>query len=104
MEKLELLNKMLDAGFTANEIKVMLGASQPEAPAEPEAAPAEPEAAPEVPAEAAPAVDPFAEVNKRIDALMGSIEKIAKTGLMPTLDNVEPKGIDDVIVRFFKED
>ena len=30
--------------------------------------------------------------------------KIAKLAGMPSLDNVEPKGIDDIISHFFKEE
>lgn len=113
MDKLNQINKLIDAGFTAAEIKTMLaaepeaGAAAPQESAEAgKAAPAaQPAAAPEDPAPAAAAQpDPFAQLNKRIDDLFAGMEKIAKTGIMPTLDNVQPLGVDDVLLKFFKED
>lgn len=110
MDKLNQINKLIDAGFSAEEIRAMLGAA-PAAPADPapqpdpkpadpapQPAPADPQPAPE----AKP--DYFSELESKIDGLMESMSKIAKTGIMPVIDNVEPKGLDDVIFRFFKED
>lgn len=103
MEKLNQINKLIDAGFSAEEIRAMLAA-----PAVAEPAPAPEAPAPEEPA--APQVtvpekpDYVTQLEQKIDGLMESMSKIAKTGIMPVIDNVEPKGIDDVITRFFKED
>ena len=45
---------------------------------------------------------------EHLDTMMKPIEdhfaKIAKLAGMPSLDNVEPKGIDDIISHFFKEE
>ncbi len=53
--------------------------------------------------------DPIAKaIQEHLDTMMKPIEdhfaKIAKLAGMPSLDNVEPKGIDDIISHFFKEE
>ena len=117
MDKLNQINKLIDAGFSAEEIRAMQGtapaapadpAPQPDpqpadpapqpAPADPQPAPADPQPAPES------KPDYFSELETKIDGLMESMAKIAKTGIMPVIDNIEPKGIDDIVLRFFKED
>ena len=120
--------KMIDAGFTADEIRKMTaspadGVSHVLSP-EPKAEAAAPEAA----AQAAPAEEtkeaPAEEkkeakpedvmdsikktISEQIAANMKSYEdnmaKIMKMAGMPSLDDVKPKGIEDIISNFFKEE
>ena len=113
----EKIFKLLDAGFTADEIrKIMQLAAAPEkpaAPAKPEkAAPekAEPEK-PEQPAAPAPEKKEPATADVIAQAVAEAIkpfnelyDKMAKLTGMPSMDNVEPLGIDDIVSKFFKED
>ena len=99
--------KLVEAGFTKDEIIKLSGvAKEPEVKkAEPEPAKAEPE-----PAKAEPekAEDYENKVNAAIEkALMpfkDLYNNMAKLAAMPSIDNVEPKGIDDIIDSFFKGD
>lgn len=119
---IEKVFKLMDAGFTADEIRTMLNSSpaqpagsaslQPLSP-EPTAADPEPAAAEapvEEPKEEQP--DPIAalkaDIGQQIDQAMKqqqeSINKLAKLMGMPSMDNVQPKGIDDIVRNFFKEE
>lgn len=111
------VKELLQAGFTASEIREMLADEKEEAPAEPAAAPevkkeeAAPAAAPEktiepekkdsakeisdaVSAAIAESFKPFEEIYNKLATLAG----------MPSIADVQPKGIDDIITNFFKED
>lgn len=102
--------KLVEAGFSKEEI---LSLSSPSAtPVSPAETPAAPEAVkvekkeegPEVPAAVPPAAaDP---VDKALDAKLESIEKLFNKLVlmagMPAIDNVQPKGIDDIVDSFFK--
>lgn len=107
------VKELLQAGFTAAEIREMLADKK-------EAAPEKPEAAPEV-KEAAPAAEKPAEPEKKdsakeiSDAVSAAIaesfkpfeeiyNKLATLAGMPSISDVQPKGIDDIISNFFKED
>lgn len=114
--------KLIDAGFTADEIRKMdgatapsvshIGSSQPEQKAESsDSAPAAPvkeedpkEEKKDDPIDAALA-DAF---DKRLDAVVSkydaAIDKLAKLAGMPSMEDVKPKGIEDIISNFFKEE
>lgn len=120
---IEKVFKLMDAGFTADEIRTMLNSSpaQPVVsaslqPFSPEPTAAAPDtAAAEAPVEESPAEeqpDPIAalkaDIGEQISAAMKqqqeSINKLAKLMGMPSMDNVQPKGIDDIVRNFFKEE
>ena len=112
--------KMIDAGFTADEIRKMTASpesssvilSEPESkasesPQEASAAPVKEEKKEEA------AEDPVAKAaedafNKRLDAVTAKYDelfsKFSKMAGMPSLENVKPKGVEDIISNFFKEE
>lgn len=123
MNEIEKIIKLHEAGFSADEIAQIYGAvvSISKAPAE---APEKPAEAPEdakpinistsaekpaktanksVEAEA-PEADHIDELNQRIDKLAGVVDKLSKLPLFPSMEEVEPLGIDDIISNFFKEE
>lgn len=108
------VKELLQAGFTAAEIREMLADKKEAAPE------VKPEAAPEV-KEAAPAAEKPTEPEKKdsakeiSDAVSAAIaesfkpfeeiyNKLATLAGMPSISDVQPKGIDDIISNFFKED
>ena len=110
------VKELLQAGFTASEIREMLADKK-------EKAPAEPAAAPEVKKEKAPAAAPEKSVEPEkkdsakelSDAVSAAIaksfkpfeeiyNKLATLAGMPSIADVQPKGIEDIITNFFKED
>lgn len=110
--------KLIDAGFTADEIRKMSPAvgtdpkpEQDPAPA-PTPSPAPEQAAPEEtvtpeqkPAPApTPGPDPLDSIKQQIAGLTTVVEKMSKSIIMPTLDDVQPLGVEDIISKFFKED
>ena len=114
----EKVLKLIDAGFSADEIRGMLGSapaeeapkiqepSQPEIKEEPKEAPA---ATPAPAAKEDPKEDPIAKaINEHLESIFKPIEDrftaMAKLAGMPSLDSVQPKGVDDIIKKFFKED
>ena len=101
------------AGFTKDEILKLSSASvssiapAPEQPAVPTPQPAadpEPAAAPEAP-EAPAAEDLSAVIEKKIteafEPFKDLYNNIAIKANMPTIGNIEPKGIDDIVNDFF---
>ena len=70
-----------------------------EAPAEPER-PSEPEPAPEAPA--APEMGPAEDYRKELNQIREEMARMAKA-LSPSLGDVQPGGIEDVVTNFFKE-
>lgn len=98
--------KLIDAGYTAAEIKAM---EMPAPDPKPEPAPApdpkpEPTPAPDPKPEPAPAPDPLDAIKAELQGLTDVVEKMSKSIIMPTLDDVTPLGIEDIITNFFKED
>lgn len=69
----------------------------PEAPAEPEKQ-AEPEPAPE----AAPAMGPAEDYRAELNEIREQMKKMA-AALSPSLGDVQPVGIEDVVTNFFKQ-
>ncbi len=105
--------KLIDAGFTAEEIRGMIAkdpapAQAPEAAAtqEPEAAaPADPTPKqPEQVPEAAPGPDPLDEIKQQIAGLTSTVKEMSKSIIMPNMEDIKPQGIEDIISNFFKED
>lgn len=100
--------KLVDAGFNKEEIKKLASAAEPPK-AEPEAVKEEPpKAEPESPKEEAAKTDPAAELNAAVEKALKPFEDLynnmAKLAVMPSIEKVEPKGIDDIIDNFFKGD
>ena len=116
--------KMIDAGFTADQIRKMtaspadsvshvLSPELKEAEDKAASAPAAPdEEAKEVPAEEAKKEDPIEKMLAEIRENMAAdrklyeenMAKVMKMAGMPSLDDVKPKGIEDIISNFFKEE
>lgn len=121
--------KMIDAGFTADEIRKMtatadsvshVASSSPEIKKEAEDKAASAPAAPVEEKKEAPAAEEKGSkpedvmdsikkaISEQIAANMKSYEdnmaKIMKMAGMPSLDDVKPKGIEDIISNFFKEE
>lgn len=104
------LIKLLDAGFTKDDIMQLINANR-----DTESSAPAPAAAPEP---AAPATDasrpepeaPRAEpdiaslISNAIDAKFKEMQEQFKMPAMPSIGNIKPLGIDDVIRNFFKEE
>ena len=109
--------KLIDAGFTAEEIRGMQSPATP-AVSTPEIAPeqttvtAEPAPAPAptpedpAPAEAAPAPgpDPLDDIKQQIAGLASTVKEMSKSIITPNMTDIKPQGIEDVISNFFKEE
>lgn len=103
------LIKLLDAGFTKDDILTLVNSDR-----EFSSAPA-PAAAPEPAAPAADASKPEPEapkadqdiaslISNAIDAKFKEMQDQFKMPAMPSIGNIKPLGIDDVIRNFFKEE
>lgn len=107
--KLNELLELTRAGFTKEEILKLAGDSASSASATPEKAPeaasAAPAAAPEEKKEEKPETDISAVIEKEIAKAFKPFEtlynNIAEKANMPSIGNVEPRGIDDIINDFF---
>lgn len=100
--------KLIDAGFTKADIDALASrelssaASEVPAAAEPAAVPAEaPAGAPE--AEAAPEQDLSKLISEAIAKELKAFGEQMKMPAMPSIGDIQPKGIEDVIRNFFKE-
>ena len=71
-----------------------------EAPAAEPERPSEPEPAPEAPA--APEMGPAEDYRKELNQIREEMARMAKA-LSPSLGDVQPVGIEDVVTNFFKE-
>lgn len=110
--------KLIDAGFTAEEIRKMIPQTTEVSPVlspEPEAAATSPAAAapaPEVKEEKKEEPDPMEAIKQAVSEQISSamkgyednLAKVMKMAGMPSLDDVKPKGIEDIISNFFKEE
>lgn len=123
MEAKDVLD-LVKAGFSKEEIMILAKSSkqaeaapeekpQPKEEPKPEKAPEEQpeETAKEVKAAAekffaAPATDPQEAVNAAVKEALKPFEDLydhmAKLAGMPSIDNVQPKSIDDIVDNFFK--
>ena len=117
------VSRLLDAGFTAEEIRSFdsnspavnnPGEGKAAAPKEPAAAPAPEKKAAEDKKDPEPEKkkDPIDSLLQEIRENMAndrklyeeSMAKVLKLAGMPSLDDVKPKGIEDIISNFFKEE
>ena len=113
MNAAEIL-KLIDAGFTADEIRKMSPAAgtEPKTETDPAQAPApspspeqaEPEQAVIPETKPDPVPDPLDTIMDRISSLTQTVEKMSKSVVMPSMDDVKPLGVEDIITKFFKED
>lgn len=121
MDNLEKALKLIDAGFTADEIREMISPKEKEvphvlSPEQPAAAtsPAAAAEAPEAKAEEVkktPEPDPMDAIRQTISDQISSamkgyeenMAKVMKLAGMPSLEDVKPKGVEDIISNFFKE-
>lgn len=106
MEAREIL-KLVEAGFSKEEIMVLAKADK-----QPEKTPAEPKIS-EEPAkelepakEPEPAANPQEAVNAAVKEALKPFEDLydhmAKLAGMPSIENIQPKSIDDIVDNFFK--
>lgn len=107
MNKEEVLT-LINAGFSADEIRSMLTPDRDNVSLSSEEAPAElrefqQEAAPEQ-KEEKPPFDIAAEVKKALQPFEDLYKHMSKLAGMPSLDGVAPKGVDDIISGFFKKE
>ena len=112
----EQILKLIEAGYTKAEIDKMIIPADPPAAdnipsvssedkaAETDPQPAAPasEAKEETPAE--PKEDPLDGIKAQIAELTNTLGAISKAVINPSMDNIKPLGIDDIITKFFKED
>lgn len=118
--------KLVNAGYTKEEIQKMEMPAEskkaPEAPKEepkkeepkkaPETPKEEPKKAPEAPKEEPSKEDPvdaaMAAAQQKMDSFTAAmdsvIEKISKMAGMPAIGSAAPKGVEDVVSDFFKEE
>ena len=79
------------------------GQAQPEQPAPPAEEPKQEEpAAEETPAEELPANGPAEDYRKEFNEIRSQLAIMARA-LSPSLGDIEPVGIDDVVSKFFNE-
>lgn len=105
----EKILKLVDAGFTKEEI-VKLANNEKATPKEKKLeAPTEKKL--ETPKEEkpeAPKEDPAEKINAAIETALKPFQELynnlAKLAVNPSMDSVEPKGLDDIIDNFFKGD
>lgn len=85
--------------------KFMAGETKPEEPAAPVEEPKKEEPAPaaaEAPADDLPANGPAEDYRKELNDIRSQLAIMAKA-LSPSLGDVTPVGIDDVVTKFFNE-
>lgn len=103
--------KLIDAGYTKAEIDALAShelssaqtSAQPAAASEPAAAAAEaPASAPE--AEAAPQQDLSKLISEAIAKELKAFGEQMKMPAMPSIGDIQPKSIDDIVKKFFTEE
>lgn len=109
MEAKDVL-ELVKAGFSKEEIMILAkSAKEPEKAPDPKPEPEkaqEPEKAPEEQPEEKPAADPQEAVNAAVKEALKPFEDLydhmAKLAGMPSINDVQPKSIDDIVDNFFK--
>ena len=112
--------KLVEAGFTAEEIRGMLKPQTPDSPASASLQPLSPETTgAAISEEAAPAEAPVQEadavaqavdkaLSERLDQINSGFEQMYKNmqklAGMPSMADIQPKGVEDIISNFFKEE
>ena len=98
--------KLVNAGFTKEDIVKLSSAQAPAQPAQPEE-PAKLEEVkgdapeqPEQPKDSAEVIS--AAITKALEPFQELYTNMVKLAGMPSMENIEPKGIDDIIDNFFK--
>lgn len=104
--KVDDIIKLVNAGFTKEDIVKIANAEAPQTPAQP-AQPEQPEEVkteqpeqPEQPKDNAEVIS--AAINKALEPFQELYTNMVKLAGMPSMENIEPKGIDDIIDNFFK--
>ena len=102
---LEKVFKLVDAGFSKEDIIKLASLEEPEKTPEPEPE-KEPEKAPEETPEATKGIEDIESIiDKKFKEALEPFEvlyqKASKMVGMPSIADVEPKGIDDIVDRFF---
>lgn len=103
--------KLVNAGFTKEDIVKIANADAPQTPAQP-AQPEEPAKLEEVKGEAVEQPEQpkdnadviSAAITKALEPFQELYTNMVKLAGMPSMENIEPKGIDDIIDNFFKGD
>ncbi len=100
--------KLVNAGFTKEDIVKIANADAPQTPAQPapeeqpeEVKQEQPEQ-PEQPKDNAEVIS--AAITKALEPFQELYTNMVKLAGMPSMENIEPKGIDDIIDNFFKGD
>ena len=99
----EKVMKLIDAGFTADEIRAMNAKAEApkdtpkEAPKEAPADRPKEEAKAEAPADEKPAY--IKELEDHVNELFASMDKLSKVIVNPSIADVKPVGIEDVIKK-----
>ena len=107
MMKYDDVIKLVNAGFTADQITAMMAersAPEKKDPEPAEKAPEKQDPKPEVKEPAKKDNDILASIDERIKKFDELFDKLSKAPIIPTIGDVKPLGIDDVIRDFFKED
>lgn len=117
----EQMIKLIDAGFTKEDIMKIIAADPANAVNNNSSAP-EPEAgspaastasdvpqapaAPAAPAGTTPAGEPdiYQMISDKIDAKFNEMAEAMRMPAMPSMGEIKPLGIDDIVRKFFKED
>lgn len=113
---LQEVMKLVNAGFTADDVRKMLAEEPKQDSKQEQPAPAKNEKQdiekpeiekPEEPKKeaASPSFeDVISGINQKIDALAGAVNKISSISMFPSMEGIKPLGIDDVVDKFFKEE
>lgn len=98
----EQILKLIDAGFTRDDIMALATSKPAKEPKQAEEPAEEPK-----PAEEKKPADIGAEVATAIKDAMKPFEdmynNMSKLAGMPAIDNIQPKGVEDILTKFFSE-
>ena len=101
--ELDRIFKLVDAGFTKEEIIKLAGAEKEEKPEDTPAAAPEEMMPEETPEKSIDDIEGIIEkkFNEALAPFEALYQKASKMVGMPSMADVEPKGIDDIVDRFF---
>lgn len=101
--ELDRIFKLVDAGFTKEEIIKLAGAEKEEKPEDTPAAAPEEKKPEETPEKSIDDIEGIIEkkFNEALAPFEALYQKASKMVGMPSLQEVEPKGIDDIVDGFF---
>lgn len=99
--------KLVDAGFTKDDI-IKLANNEKAKEEKPETPKEEKPVTPKEEKPESPKEDPAEKINAAIETALKPFQELynnmAKLAVNPSLESVEPKGLDDIIDNFFKGD